>query len=96
MLVRARQHPESSVDDAKDGIVGEGHRLCFHASLDLVSDHREREPSMKTMTCPCGATLTGATDEEFVDSVNQHFAEAHPEMSGKYTAEQILSRAQEV
>lgn len=51
---------------------------------------------MKTMTCPCGTTLNGDTDDEFVASVNEHFAAAHPEMSGKYTAEQILSRAQEV
>ena len=51
---------------------------------------------MKTMTCPCGETLTGETDEDFVESVNKHFEAAHPEMAGKYTPEQILSRAQEV
>jgi len=51
---------------------------------------------MKTMTCPCGETLTGETDEDFVESVNKHFEAAHPEMAGKYTREQILSRAQEV
>jgi hypothetical protein len=51
---------------------------------------------MKAMTCPCGAALSGETDDEFVSSVNAHFETAHPEMSGKYTPEQILSRAQEV
>lgn len=51
---------------------------------------------MKAMTCPCGEALTGQTDEEFVEAVNAHFAAAHPEMSGKYTPEQMLSRAQEV
>jgi hypothetical protein len=51
---------------------------------------------MKTMNCPCGTSLSGETDQEFIDSVNEHFVAAHPEMSGKYTAEQILSRAQEV
>ena len=50
---------------------------------------------MKVMTCPCGATLSGETDDEFVAAVNAHMGDAHPEMAGKYTDEQILSRAQE-
>jgi Protein of unknown function (DUF1059) len=50
---------------------------------------------MKTMTCPCGEKITGETDEEFVSNVNEHLSSAHPEMAGQYTAEQILSRAQE-
>lgn len=53
------------------------------------------ETAMKTLTCPCGEPLSGETDQDFVDAVNKHFAEVHPELSGKYTAEQILSRAQE-
>jgi hypothetical protein len=51
---------------------------------------------MKTMNCPCGEALTGETDREFIESVNKHFEAAHPEMAGKYTDEQILSRAQNV
>jgi hypothetical protein len=50
---------------------------------------------MKVMTCPCGQALSGETDDDFVASVNQHMESAHPEMAGKYTPEQILSRAQE-
>jgi predicted small metal-binding protein len=50
---------------------------------------------MKTMTCPCGQQVTGETDEEFVENVNRHLQESHPDMAGKYTPEQILSRAQE-
>lgn len=46
---------------------------------------------MKTLTCPCGEPLQGDTDEEFVASVNDHFTAAHPQLSGKYTDEQILS-----
>jgi hypothetical protein len=51
---------------------------------------------MKTMNCPCGEALRGTTDQEFVESVNNHFETAHPDMIGKYTSEQIISRAQEV
>jgi hypothetical protein len=54
------------------------------------------ENAMKTMTCPCGEALNAYTDDEFVAVVNQHMEKAHPEMAGKYTPEQILSRAQEV
>lgn len=49
---------------------------------------------MKTMSCPCGEQITAETDEQFVANVNQHLSTAHPEMAGKYTDEQILSRAQ--
>jgi len=51
---------------------------------------------MKATTCPCGAPLRGETDAEFLESVKTHFDEAHPEMAGKYSDEQMLSRAQEV
>jgi hypothetical protein len=51
---------------------------------------------MKALTCPCGEPLQGETDEEFVQSVNAHFEKAHPEMVGKYSPEQMLSRAQDV
>jgi hypothetical protein len=47
------------------------------------------------MTCPCGEPLRGETDEEFVESVKNHFTAAHPQLSGHYTDEQILSRAQD-
>jgi hypothetical protein len=50
---------------------------------------------MKTMTCPCGESLQGATDAEFIADVNKHFEAAHPQLSGKYSDEQILSRATE-
>jgi hypothetical protein len=50
---------------------------------------------MKVMMCPCGERITGDTDEEFITNVNEHLSSAHPEMAGKYTDEQILSRAQE-
>jgi hypothetical protein len=50
---------------------------------------------MKTMTCPCGEPLSGDTDAEFVNAVKSHLTASHPEMSGHYTDEQILSRAQD-
>jgi predicted small metal-binding protein len=51
---------------------------------------------MKTMTCPCGQEVSGETDEEFVEKITAHIESAHPELAGKYTPEQMLSRAREV
>lgn len=51
---------------------------------------------MKSLICPCGEPLTGADDLEFVASVNKHLEVVHPELVGKYTPEEMLSRAEEV
>jgi len=51
---------------------------------------------MKAMNCPCGEQITGETDAEFIANVNEHLSTTHPKMAGKYTDEQILSRAQEI
>jgi hypothetical protein len=56
---------------------------------------RLKESNVKVMTCPCGEPIRGETDEEFVESVKAHFTESHPQLSGHYTDEQILSRAQD-
>jgi hypothetical protein len=50
---------------------------------------------MKSMTCPCGETLSGANDQEFIDYVKMHLETSHPDLVGKYTPEAMLSRAQE-
>jgi hypothetical protein len=47
------------------------------------------------MTCPCGAPLRGETDDAFVQAVEDHMLAEHPALAGKYTREQILSRAEE-
>lgn len=51
---------------------------------------------MKVTTCPCGELLVGETDEEFVATVNAHFAAVHPDLVGEYSDAAILSRAKEV
>lgn len=50
---------------------------------------------MKVMTCPCGQELRGETDDDFVATVTAHVAASHPELIGKYSREDMLSRAQD-
>jgi predicted small metal-binding protein len=45
----------------------------------------------RTLTCPCGAMITGSTEDELVDSVRSHLKAEHP--GHEYTREQILSMA---
>jgi predicted small metal-binding protein len=45
--------------------------------------------------CECGHDVRGETDDELVSAVEQHVKEAHPEMAGKMSREQILSMAHE-
>ncbi|WP_375501610.1 DUF1059 domain-containing protein [uncultured Jatrophihabitans sp.] len=45
------------------------------------------------MTCPCGQELRGETEQDYVDAVTDHVAAAHPELVGKYSREEMLSRA---
>jgi predicted small metal-binding protein len=50
---------------------------------------------MKVVHCPCGKNVEAQTDEELVTAVEEHIAEDHPEMKGKYSREQILGMAHE-
>jgi hypothetical protein len=43
--------------------------------------------------CPCGATLTGDTEDDIVSVVTAHLAAEHPERLGHYDRDQILFMA---
>jgi hypothetical protein len=44
--------------------------------------------------CPCGATLTGLTEDEIVEVSFAHLREKHPEMVDGYEREHVLFMAQ--
>lgn len=50
---------------------------------------------MKVVHCPCGENIQGESDDTLVQNVEAHISEAHPELAGKYTREQILAMAHE-
>ena len=49
----------------------------------------------KVINCQCGYTVRGADDDELVRNAEQHMAEAHPDMAGTMSREQVLAMAQE-
>lgn len=49
----------------------------------------------KLINCECGAVVRGKTDDELVDAARAHIAEAHPELVGKLSREDVLAMAEE-
>jgi hypothetical protein len=43
--------------------------------------------------CECGANPSGETEDELVTAVEAHVQEAHPEMAGQMSRDQILEMA---
>jgi predicted small metal-binding protein len=50
---------------------------------------------VKVIHCQCGADVQAETDDELVAQVEQHVQDAHPEMVGQMSREQILEMAHE-
>ena len=45
------------------------------------------------LRCPCGASLTGDTEDDIVDVSFAHLREKHPDMADEYEREHILFMA---
>jgi hypothetical protein len=43
------------------------------------------------LSCPCGATVTGETEDELVEAAFAHLRERHPDRAGEYEREHILA-----
>ena len=49
----------------------------------------------KVINCECGAVVRATTDDELVQKVESHVAEAHPELVGKLSRDDVLGMAEE-
>jgi len=49
----------------------------------------------KVINCECGEVVRADGDDELVATVEQHVGEAHPELVGKLSREDILAMAEE-
>jgi predicted small metal-binding protein len=49
----------------------------------------------KVVNCECGYTVRGEDDDEIVANVEEHVRQAHPEMAGQMSREQVLAMAEE-
>jgi predicted small metal-binding protein len=49
----------------------------------------------KVINCECGEVVRADSDDELVQQVERHVAEAHPELAGKLSREDVLGMAEE-
>ena len=64
--------------------------------VDPCCEHTKEETLMgKVINCECGEVVNAESDEELVSKVEEHVAEAHPELVGKLTRDDILGMAEE-
>lgn len=49
----------------------------------------------KVINCECGEVVHATSDDELVQKVNQHVGQAHPELIGKMSRDDILAMAEE-
>jgi predicted small metal-binding protein len=49
----------------------------------------------KVINCDCGYVVRGETDEELLQGAHAHIQEAHPDMAGQVSDEQLLAMSEE-
>ena len=47
------------------------------------------------INCECGYTVRGDSEEQLLQGAHAHIQDAHPDMVGQVTDEQLLSMAQD-
>ena len=55
----------------------------------------DRSSMAKVINCECGSVVRAGSDDELVEKVEQHVGQAHPELIGKMSREDILAMAVE-
>jgi len=72
-------------------------------TLERTPTYREEErlmstqanPTPKVINCECGAVVRAVSDDDLVEQVTQHVEQAHPELIGKMSRDDILAMAEE-
>jgi predicted small metal-binding protein len=49
----------------------------------------------KVINCDCGYVVRGDTDQELLSAAHAHIRDAHPDMEGKVSDDDLLARAEE-
>ena len=49
----------------------------------------------KVINCECGEVVRADSDDELVQKVDQHVRQAHPELVGKMSRDDVLAMAEE-
>jgi predicted small metal-binding protein len=49
----------------------------------------------KVINCECGAVIRGETDDELIENAKRHMQDAHPDLVGRVSREDLLAMADE-
>ncbi len=49
----------------------------------------------KIVNCECGEIIKADSDDELVRKVGEHVSDAHPELAGKMSREDVLAMAED-
>jgi predicted small metal-binding protein len=49
----------------------------------------------KVINCECGTVIRGETDEELIANAQRHMEDAHPDLVGRVSREDLLAMADE-
>ena len=49
----------------------------------------------KVINCECGEVIRSESDEDLVEKVERHVRDAHPDLVGKMTRDDVLAMAEE-
>jgi len=49
----------------------------------------------KVINCECGEVVRADTDDELVEKVDKHVRQAHPDLVGKLSRDDVLGMAEE-
>ncbi len=49
----------------------------------------------KVINCECGEVIRASSDDELIRKVERHVGEAHPELAGKMSRDDILAMCEE-
>ena len=49
----------------------------------------------KLINCECGYVVRGSDDDDLVSKAEEHISQAHPELAGKMSREDLLGMSEE-
>jgi predicted small metal-binding protein len=70
-------------------------RQAHARKLAAQWSHSEGATVSKVINCECGQTVRAENDDELVEKVERHVSEAHPELIGKMSRQDVLAMAEE-
>ena len=62
---------------------------------EIIGADSEEDTVSKIVNCECGEVIKAESDDELVRRVGEHVSEAHPELAGKMSREDVLAMAEE-